>query len=427
MVKKQEDRSVPVIVFYSYAHEDESLRDELEKHLSLLHRQGTITAWHDRQIMPGTDWHGEIDQHLDMASLILLLISPDFLASDYCYTVEMQRALERHKQGKARVIPVILRPVDWHEAPFAHLQCLPRDGKPVTEWDNRDAAFRDIAKGIRNTYIQNGNTPFTFSLHQQNLWRLRLHQLFVPRRNHIAKPLFYIIIGVILLSILILLRPLWYATLFASSKPGVHSSSTLTPLEIPFVIPQSKFWVIPGNVAQYSLQAPPPEQIGALPADAHISAPLYYLYLNLHNSSAMSTKLIIEEVDLVILQVRPMSHPVPLWTEGEALTYTSTHKYEALYTGQVSGTILADHVDTDYLTHNSGIILLSPGETDTIEIHVVSRSEADLLFSVQVIYHFSTEQQHHILKLPNTFEVMFVDTTDWRVYQYKDGHFISNP
>ena len=95
----------PATVFYSYAHEDEALRDELEKHLSLLQRQGTITAWHDRQITPGTDWQREIDQHLDKASLILLLISPDFLASDYCYTIEMQRALERHRAGKARVIP----------------------------------------------------------------------------------------------------------------------------------------------------------------------------------------------------------------------------------------------------------------------------------------------------------------------------------
>src|SRR2546423_7329297 len=139
----------PFSLFYSYAHEDELLRQHLETHLSLLRRQGLISEWHDRRIAAGTEWKQEIDRHLEMASIILLLISPDFLASDYCYDIEMQRALERHQRGEARVIPIVLRPVDWHTAPFGHLQSLPRDGKPVTEWDNRDAAFRDIAQGIR--------------------------------------------------------------------------------------------------------------------------------------------------------------------------------------------------------------------------------------------------------------------------------------
>lgn len=138
----------PVMVFYSYAHEDEVLRDELEKHLTLLQRQGRITSWYDRKILAGEECAGKIDQQLEEASLILLLISPDFLASTYCYEIEMQRALERHRQGTARVIPIILRPVYWSGAPFAHLQCLPRDGTPVTERANRDAAFFEITEGI---------------------------------------------------------------------------------------------------------------------------------------------------------------------------------------------------------------------------------------------------------------------------------------
>jgi len=124
----------PVEVFYSYAHEDEAFRTTLEKHLSLLRRQGVITAWHDRHILPGTDWAQAIDEHLESASVILLLISADFLASDYCYGVEMQRALERHQANEARVVPILLRPVDWHGAPFAHLQALPTDVKPITSW-----------------------------------------------------------------------------------------------------------------------------------------------------------------------------------------------------------------------------------------------------------------------------------------------------
>ena len=139
----------PLSLFYSYAHEDESLREQMEKHLRLLRRQGLISEWHDRQIVAGTQWARQIDSHLETASVILLLISSDFLASDYCYDLEMQRALERNSRGEARVIPIILRPCEWRNAPFATLQVLPRDGLPVTEWDNIDSAFLNIARGIR--------------------------------------------------------------------------------------------------------------------------------------------------------------------------------------------------------------------------------------------------------------------------------------
>lgn len=107
---KQPKKQAYIAVFYSYAHEDESLREQLEKRLSMLRRQGLISEWHDRQIAAGTEWAQEIDAHLETASVILLLVSSDFLASDYCYDIEMQRALERHARSEARVIPVILRP-----------------------------------------------------------------------------------------------------------------------------------------------------------------------------------------------------------------------------------------------------------------------------------------------------------------------------
>jgi len=141
-------------VFYSYAHEDELLRQQLEAHLSLLRRQGLITDWHDRQIAPGTDWAGLIDAHLMTAQVILLLISPDFLASDYCYGVEMQRAFERHRRGETRVIPIILRDCDWRQTPLNELQCLPRDGKPVTLWKDPDEVFQTITQGLRRVIEQ---------------------------------------------------------------------------------------------------------------------------------------------------------------------------------------------------------------------------------------------------------------------------------
>jgi TIR domain/CHAT domain len=138
-----------VEVFFSYSHQDEKLRDELEKHLSLLKRQGVITGWHDRQISAGKEWSHEIDSHLDTAKVILLLVSSAFIASNYCWDVEVTRAMERHEKREARVIPIILKPVDWKSAPFAKLQALPKDAKAVTKWGNRDEAFVSITQGIR--------------------------------------------------------------------------------------------------------------------------------------------------------------------------------------------------------------------------------------------------------------------------------------
>jgi hypothetical protein len=139
----------PVKVFFSYAHEDEALRDKLEKHLGLLKRQRLIEAWHDRRIVAGGRWATEIDTHLDAAHLILLLISADFIASDYCYGVEFGRALERHEAGQAHIIPVLLSAADWESAPFASFNALPTNALPVKSWADADEAFADIARGIR--------------------------------------------------------------------------------------------------------------------------------------------------------------------------------------------------------------------------------------------------------------------------------------
>ena len=135
-------------LFFSYCHRDETLRDELEIHLATLKRQGVITTWHDRRIEAGTDFGKEISQYLEEADIVLLLVSADFLNSDYCYEVEMSRALERHEQGEARVIPVILRPCDWKRAPFGKLLAVPRDGKPVTKYPNQDDALLEVVEAI---------------------------------------------------------------------------------------------------------------------------------------------------------------------------------------------------------------------------------------------------------------------------------------
>ena len=137
-------------LFYSYSHEDEALRDILETHLTLLKRQNVIDTWHDRKISSGTEWSKTIDENLEAADIILWLISADFLASDYCWDIEIKRAMQRHKEQTAVVIPVSLRECDKTDADFMKLQGLPKDFKPVKKWADQDSAFTDIAKGIRD-------------------------------------------------------------------------------------------------------------------------------------------------------------------------------------------------------------------------------------------------------------------------------------
>ncbi|WP_448244063.1 toll/interleukin-1 receptor domain-containing protein [Pseudoxanthomonas mexicana] len=137
-------------VFFSYSHADEDLRDQLEKQLAMLKRQGVIETWHDRRIGAGQELGQVIDDHINTDDIILLLVSPDFIASDYCYDIEMKRAMERHNAREAIVIPVILRACDWHHAPFGKLLGTPKDGKPVTQWLDRDEALLHVARAVRD-------------------------------------------------------------------------------------------------------------------------------------------------------------------------------------------------------------------------------------------------------------------------------------
>lgn len=139
-------------VFISYSHKDEEYKDELLKHLAIFKRSNLIESWHDRLIEPGTEWKNQINHHLNSANVILLLISENFVYSDYCWDIEMGSALERHANGEATVIPIILKPiVDWEHSPFASLQVLPEDGYryPIINWEEKSNAFYNVAKGIQ--------------------------------------------------------------------------------------------------------------------------------------------------------------------------------------------------------------------------------------------------------------------------------------
>lgn len=177
------DSPESIEIFYSYAQEDDALRNELEKHLGTLKQLKLIRNWHDQKIPIGTDQKQAIDEHLDTAHIILLLISSDFMNSDYCYSVEMQRALERHKQGRARIIPILLRPVDLVETPIASLRVLPTNNEPITLWSNRDAAFTDVSIGIRKV-IQDLRKAFSdLTQPDSHLDRVGPEQISFPFTN----------------------------------------------------------------------------------------------------------------------------------------------------------------------------------------------------------------------------------------------------
>jgi TIR domain len=140
-----------VKVFYSYSRKDQALREKLDQHLAPLRFGGRISTWHDLQLEPGSDWNRDIDNQLDTAHIILLLVSANFLSSEYCYSIELKRSLERAARQEACVIPVILEPCDWkHDGiPFSKLAALPNHEKAITEWENREAAFKCVAQSIR--------------------------------------------------------------------------------------------------------------------------------------------------------------------------------------------------------------------------------------------------------------------------------------
>src|SRR6266446_6459746 len=139
-------------IFFCYTHEDEPLLNKLKTHLKSLQRLGLIRVWYDREISPGAEWEQEINKHLFTAQVVLLLVSPDFIASDYCYGTEMKRAIELHELGRTYVIPIILRPSYWQDTPLSKFQVLPSNGRPVTSWtgrDGRDRALLDVTMGIK--------------------------------------------------------------------------------------------------------------------------------------------------------------------------------------------------------------------------------------------------------------------------------------
>ena len=164
-------------LFISYSHKDEKYKDQLETQLSILRRNKIVTSWHDRKIIAGQEWKDEIDNNLENSEIILLLVSPDFLDSDYCYENEMVRAIERHNNKETVVIPIILRPCDWHETPFSKLQALPKDAKAISLWGNVDEAWLDVVTALKKS-IELTNKKRTKEIVQEIIWTKAITEEF---------------------------------------------------------------------------------------------------------------------------------------------------------------------------------------------------------------------------------------------------------
>jgi len=178
----------PHTAFISYSSKDESLRQELDAHLALLKREGVIDTWTFRDIDAGSNWKSEIDQRLESADIILLLVTASFIASDYCWNVEMKRAIERHRDASAVVVPTILRACDWTSAPFAAIQALPTGGKPVANWRPREKAWANVVGGLRRVLERwsKGKSNVTSVIHPETPVQ-RAHRLAADsaaRKSH---------------------------------------------------------------------------------------------------------------------------------------------------------------------------------------------------------------------------------------------------
>jgi hypothetical protein len=138
----------PAQIFISYSHKDMDYCQALSNHMVSLERQGLVSTWYDGRLKPGEEWQKEILSNLECADIILLLISSDFIASDFCWEKEMAKAIENHINRKTRLVPIIVRPVNWKKAPFARIQALPQNGKPISTWENQDEAYLNIIEGI---------------------------------------------------------------------------------------------------------------------------------------------------------------------------------------------------------------------------------------------------------------------------------------
>jgi hypothetical protein len=227
------------------------------------------------------------------------------------------------------------------------------------------------------------------------------------------------------LLIIVLFRPPWCPTslcpapqrILITHPEGIHDEN----LDVYPIAVQSTSYVIFGDPAHYTLNNLP-ISTGALHPDGTNSTFQYHLIIGLNSLQQGRFGMIIKEVDLGVQKVDPIPHPLNVWNDSLLVHYDNENHYRVIYFGQEAGAVMP----AEYLRFQNGFVHLKPRESDQIDIHIISRLEANLYFSVQVIYSIDNESQPHVLKLPRVFQVIFAKVSDWHLYHLQYGHFVAN-
>lgn len=140
----------PLKCFYSYSHQDRESRKKLSDYLAPLRQKNKIVEWYDRDIEPGTNWNNEINDKINSADLIFFLISAEFLASEYSFSVEVELAFNRLKNKGVKIVPILIKPCLWDQSRFSELQIIPRDAKPISSWTSPEDAYYQVAEEVKN-------------------------------------------------------------------------------------------------------------------------------------------------------------------------------------------------------------------------------------------------------------------------------------
>lgn len=257
--------------------------------------------------------------------------------------------------------------------------------------------------------------------HKSQSWRTHQWIFFgaIPVLSVLSNTFFVLLLAVILV------RPPWCPSVFCPApQPYLHpQGSHDDQLEIYFTAIQSVWDVIPGDPTR-SVPDQHSESIGALKTDGQTSSPLYHLVLGLHSLQEGRFGMTIEKIELVVQEVSPIPRPLNVWNKLYLIDYENPDQYQAAYTGQEAGTMLP----AEYLRFKNGFVHLNPGETNPIDIHLISRVEADIQFSVQVLYRVDNESRWHLLSLslPSPFEVVFAEASSWHLYRLQGEHFVAN-
>jgi hypothetical protein len=481
---KDESTVSTIDIFLCYAHEDKEYRQHLEKQLSSLQRNGRIRLWHNENINPGEAREQVTLAHVNTAQIVLLLVSPNFMASNSCYHV-MEKALERHKQEKIHVIPIIVSPVDWQDGPLKGLQALPKRGKSIRSapWRNLDEALFEVAKDIRHVLDEIKAQPPVFIhrletgiLEQQPLSEAPgakhahhqeatvlissedLPQALMPQlstsveddslplqertalvHNKNWRKRRLLVSAAILLVLTMSLIPFLplptcsFAICHSSPQPAKQPSPQNEGeiqdqnLSVEFIDMVSPSFVFPDDPNRYPGGYTPPTNISAvlLPKNTISYCDIIVAVKNLRFGGV---DILIDDIALKLQQIPVIPRPLRIWMPGASTTYNA-YPYPVTYQGQSLDQLPNQLLDAAPPQN----IILQParsdhvGESNQLSIQVMSSVTVYLQFQIQVSYQIANAARVYTLTLPRIFRVVFSDASNWQEYILKNGSFLRKP